>query len=71
MQIYPVSYTHLDVYKRQVLPQQFHHLVELLLAHVLGAGEDDGAGGLDLVVEEFPEVLHIQLALLGLSLIHI
>ena len=39
--------------------------IELLLAQPLRAGEDDGAGVLDLVVEELAEVLHIDLALRG------
>ena len=50
-----------------VLLQQGDDLVQLVLGHVLGAGEDDGAGGLDLVIEELAEVLHIHLALLGVD----
>ena len=50
-----------------VLLQKLHHFVQLLLGHVLRAGEDNGAGGLDLVVEELTEVLHIHLALLGVD----
>ena len=41
--------------------------MELFLLHVLGAAEDDGAGVLDLVVEELTKVLHIHLALLGVD----
>ena len=48
-----------------VLPKQGQGLGELFLAHVLGPAQDDGAGALHLVVEEFAEVLHIDLGLLG------
>ena len=50
---------------RVLLPQHGHGGLQLLLAQLLGAGEDDGAGGLDLVVVELAEVLHIHLDLGG------
>ena len=37
----------------------------LLLAELLGPGEEDGAGGFDLVVVELAEVLHVDLHLGG------
>ena len=48
-----------------VLPQHGGHLIELGFLHAGGAAEDDGAGVLDLVVEELAEVFHIHLALVG------
>ena len=48
-----------------LLPQQGHRRLQLLLAQLLGPGEDDGAGGLDLVVVELAEVLHVDLHLGG------
>ena len=48
-----------------LLPQHGHGGLQLLLAHLLGPGEDDGAGGLDLVVVELAEVLHVDLHLGG------
>ena len=50
-----------------LLLHQSDDLLELLLLHVLGAAEDDGAGVLDLVVEELTKVLHVHLALLGVD----
>ena len=46
-----------------LLPQQGHGSLQLLLIQLLGAGEDDGAGRLDLVVVELAEVLHVDLHL--------
>ena len=46
-----------------VLTDHVHALVELLLAHAAGTAEDDGVGGLDLVIIELAEVLHIHFAL--------
>ena len=46
-----------------LLPQQGHAGVELLLGDAAGAAQNDGPGGLHLVVVEFAEVLHIHLAL--------
>ena len=40
---------------------------QFLLTQFLSAGEDDGAGGFDLVVVELAEVLHIDLDLGGVS----
>ena len=48
-----------------LFPQHGHGSLQLLLGHLLGAGEDDGAGGLDLVVVELAEVLHVDLHLGG------
>ena len=48
-----------------VLPQQLHGGIQLGGVHALGAGEDDGAGVLHLVVIEFAEVLHIDTGLGG------
>ena len=45
--------------------QQGHGCLQLLLAQLLGTAEDDGAGGLDLVIVELTEVLHIHLHLGG------
>ena len=50
-----------------VRAQLFHRGGHLLLAHILGAGEDDGVGVLDLVVEELAEVLHVHFALGGVG----
>ena len=41
--------------------------LQLLLTHLLGAGEDDGAGGFNLVVVELAEVLHVNLHLAGVG----
>ena len=46
-----------------LLPQQGHGGLQLLLAQLLGTAEDDGAGGLDLVVVKLAEVLHVDLHL--------
>ena len=48
-------------------PEQVHRLLQLVLLHVAGAAEDDGAGVLHLVVKELAEVLHIHLALFGVD----
>ena len=48
-----------------LLPQHGHGGLELLLRQFLGPGEDDGAGGLDLVIVELAEVLHVDLHLGG------
>ena len=53
-----------------LLPQQRHGGLQLLLAQPLGAGEDDGTGGLDLVVVELAEVLHVYLDLGGVRYGH-
>ena len=53
-----------------LLPQQRHGGLQLLLAQPLGAGENDGAGGLDLVVVELAEVLHVYLDLCGVRYGH-
>ena len=53
-----------------LLPQQRHGGFQLLLAQPLGAGEDDGAGGLNLVVVELAEVLHVYLDLCGVRYGH-
>ena len=50
-----------------LLAQQLDGAVQLLLVAALGAGEDDGAGVLHLVVEELTEVLHIDLGLGGID----
>ena len=50
-----------------VLAQERHGGGELLRADLLRAGEDDRAGGLDLVVIELSEVLHIDLHLRRVS----
>ena len=50
-----------------VRAQLFHRGGHLLLAHILGAGEDDGVGVLDLVVEELAEVFHVHFALGGVG----
>ena len=47
------------------LPEHGHGGLQLLLRHLLSPGEDDSAGGLDLVVVELAEVLHIDLHLGG------
>ena len=50
-----------------LLPQQGHGGLQLLLAQLLGTAEDDGAGGLDLVVVKLAEVLHVDLHLGGVG----
>ena len=44
--------------------QKRNNLIQFFFRHVLGTGEDNGAGGLNLVVEKFAEIFHIHLALL-------
>ena len=56
----PVSYTHLDVYKRQVLGRQRLHMLKGFGHH---DAIDQNAGNLDLP--------RIERRALGLSLIHI
>ena len=46
-----------------MLAQQRYGRLQLLLAHLLAAGEEDGAGIFDLIEEEFAEVLDIHAAL--------
>ena len=48
-----------------VLPQQGDGSIQLGLGDGVGARQDDGGGGLDLVVVELAEVLHIHLDLAG------
>ncbi len=48
-----------------VLPQQLHSGLQLGGVHALGAGQEDGAGVLHLVVEELTEVLHVDAGLGG------
>ena len=46
-----------------VLAQQLHRLVDAILRRGLGAAENDGLGGLNLVDEELAEVLGVHAAL--------
>ena len=46
-----------------VLPDQRNGCIQLVLRNGIGTGEDDGGGGLDLVVIELTEVLHVDLDL--------
>ena len=46
-----------------LLPQQGHGSLQLLGADLLGAAENDGSGGFDLVVVKLAEVLHVYLYL--------
>ena len=46
-------------------PQHGDSGFQLLLRYLLGTGEDDGAGGFDLIVIELAEVLHVHLHLGG------
>ena len=48
-----------------VLAQHGHSRIELALLHFLCAGEQNGAGVFHLIIEEFTEILHINLALYG------
>ena len=50
-----------------LLLQHMNSSFQLFLTQLLGAGEDDGAGGFDLVVIELAEVLHIDLDLGSVS----
>ncbi len=50
-----------------LLLQHGHGSLQLLLGHLLGPGENNGAGGLDLVVVELAEVLHVDLHLGGVG----
>ena len=50
-----------------LLPEHGGRRFQLLLAQLLGPGEDDGPGGLDLIVVELAEVLHIDLHLGGVG----
>ena len=45
-----------------MLPDQGNGGVQLLLRDVAGAAQDDGSGGFDLVIVEFAEVAHVDLA---------
>ena len=49
-----------------VLPDQFHCRLQLLLGHMTGSAENDGACMFDLVHEKLPEILYIHLALGGI-----
>ena len=46
-----------------MLPDQSHSSVQFILSNRVGPGQEDGGGGLDLVVVELTEVLHIDLHL--------
>ena len=46
-----------------VLSEQGHGFVDFCVGHLVGTGQDDGAGMLDLVDEELTEVLDIKLCL--------
>ena len=50
-----------------LLPQQGGSRLQLLLRQLLGPAEDNGTGGLDLVVVKLTEVLHIDLHLAGVG----
>ena len=50
-----------------LLPQHGCGGLQLLLTQLLGTAEDDGAGGLDLVIIELAEVLHVDLHLAGIG----
>ena len=50
-----------------VLTDQLQGGIQLLLGDAGGAGEDDGGSGLDLVVVELTEVLHVDLDLVGVG----
>ena len=50
-----------------MLPEQGNGSVQLGLGNGIGAGQDDGGSGLDLVVVELAEVLHIHLDLARVS----
>ena len=49
-----------------MLPQHTYGVVQLELGNGIGAGEDDGGGGFNLVVIELAEVLRIHLDLAGI-----
>ena len=46
-----------------VLAQQRHSSIQLGLRNGIGAGQDDGGGGFDLIVVELTKVLHVDLDL--------
>ena len=48
------------------LPQQGHRCVQFRLRDGIGAGQDDGRSGFDLVIVELTKVLHIDLYLAGI-----
>ena len=50
-----------------MLTQQCHSILQLLVAHTGGTGQNDAAGMLNLIVEELTEVLHVHLALVGIG----
>ena len=50
-----------------LLAQQRHGGLQLLLTQLLSAGEDNGPGGLDLVIIELTEILHVNLDLAGIG----
>ena len=45
------------------LTDQLHSGIQLVLGHILAPGQDDGGSGLDLVIVELTEVLHVDLDL--------
>ena len=49
-----------------MLTDQRHRSIQLLLGNRVGAGQDDGGCGLDLIVIELTKVLHIDLDLAGI-----
>ena len=50
-----------------VFSQQFHAGGQLGIGNTGGVAEDNGTGVFDLVVEEFPEVLHVHLTLIHIG----
>ena len=53
-----------------MLAQQGHSSIQLGLRHGIGTGQDNRGSGLDLVVVEFTEVLHVDLHLAGIHNCH-
>ena len=67
--VYAVSYTHLDVYKRQVVDECFNEFLDDPAAHTL-LGELEGHENL-LLLRAFTKWYAMAGVRLGLSLIHI
>ena len=51
---------------RVLLPNEGHHALQLLLAQFLSPGQDDTAGGLDLIVIKFRDIFHVAFGLDGI-----
>jgi hypothetical protein len=49
-----------------MLPEHSHGVIQLLLGDIAGTGENNGRGGLNLIVVEFAKVFHVDFHLAGI-----